>query len=66
MLSYDLSASCFIAVDMKSYYASVEAVSRGLDPLKVRLLVADPSRSDQTICLAVDSESFIEKFLVIL
>ena len=53
MLSYDLSASCFIAVDMKSYYASVEAVSRGLDPLKVRLLVADPSRSDQTICLAV-------------
>ena len=53
MLSYDLSASCFIAVDMKSYYASVDAVSRGLDPLKVRLLVADPSRSDQTICIAV-------------
>ena len=38
---------------MKSFYASCEAVSMGLDPLKVRLLVADASRSDQTICLAV-------------
>ena len=44
---------CYIAVDMKSFYASCEAVSMGLDPLKVKLLVADPSRSDQTICLAV-------------
>ena len=43
----------FIAVDMKSFYASCEAVSMGLDPLSARLLVADPSRSDQTICLAV-------------
>ena len=43
----------FCAIDMKSYYASVEAVSRGLDPLKCRLLVADPTRSDATICLAV-------------
>ena len=43
----------YAAVDMKSYYASVEAVSLGLDPLKVNLLVADPTRSDQTICLAV-------------
>ena len=43
----------YIAVDMKSFYASCEAVSMGLDPLKVKLLVADPSRSDQTICLAV-------------
>lgn len=47
------SDAAFCAIDMKSYYASVEAVSRGLDPLKVNLLVADPSRSDQTICLAV-------------
>ena len=47
------AADAYIAVDMKSYYASVEAVSRGLDPLKVNLLVADPTRSDQTICLAV-------------
>ena len=43
----------FICIDLKSYYASVECVHRGLDPLKCRLLVADPSRSDQTICLAV-------------
>lgn len=43
----------YIAIDMKSFYASVECVYRGLDPLKARLLVADPSRSDQTICLAV-------------
>ena len=43
----------YICIDLKSYYASVECVYRGLDPLKALLLVADPSRSDQTICLAV-------------
>ena len=43
----------YIAVDMKSFYASVECVYRHLDPLKAHLLVADESRSDQTICLAV-------------
>ena len=43
----------YIAIDMKSFYASVECVARGLNPLKANLLVADPSRSDQTICLAV-------------
>ena len=43
----------YIAIDMKSFYASVECVYRGLDPLKANLLVADPSRSDKTICLAV-------------
>lgn len=43
----------YICVDLKSYYASVECVYRGLDPLKANLLVADESRSDQTICLAV-------------
>ena len=43
----------YICIDLKSFYASVECVSRGLDPLKARLLVADESRSDQTICLAV-------------
>lgn len=43
----------YIAIDMKSYYASVECVYRDLDPLKANLLVADESRSDQTICLAV-------------
>ena len=43
----------YICIDLKSYYASVECVARGLDPLKARLLVADEERSDQTICLAV-------------
>ncbi len=43
----------YICIDLKSYYASVECVHRGLDPLKANLLVADPSRSDQIICLAV-------------
>ena len=43
----------YICIDLKSYYASVECVARGLDPLKARLLVADETRSDQTICLAV-------------
>ena len=43
----------YICIDLKSYYASVECVHRGLDPLKTNLLVADESRSDQTICLAV-------------
>ncbi len=42
-----------ICIDLKSYYASVECVARGLDPLQARLLVADETRSDQTICLAV-------------
>ena len=43
----------YISIDMKSFYASCEAVAMGLDPLTVKLLVADPTRSDQTICLAV-------------
>ena len=43
----------YICIDLKSYYASVECIYRGLDPLKANLLVADESRSDQTICLAV-------------
>lgn len=43
----------YICIDLKSYYASVECVARGLDPLKARLLVADEMRSDNTIVLAV-------------
>lgn len=43
----------YICIDLKSYYASVECVARGLDPLEAKLLVADETRSDQTICLAV-------------
>lgn len=43
----------YIGIDQKSFYASVECVARHIDPLKANLLVADASRSDQTICLAV-------------
>ncbi len=43
----------YICIDLKSYYASVECVARGLDPLLANLLVADESRTDKTICLAV-------------
>ena len=43
----------YIAIDLKSFYASVECVARGMDPLKANLLVVDPSRSDKTIVLAV-------------
>ena len=43
----------YIAIDLKSFYASVECRERGLDPLTARLVVADPSRTEKTICLAV-------------
>lgn len=43
----------YIAIDLKSFYASVECVERGLDPLDALLVVADKSRTDKTICLAV-------------
>ena len=43
----------YIAIDLKSFYASVECVERGLDPLDACLVVADPSRTEKTICLAV-------------
>jgi len=43
----------YIAIDLKSFYASVECVDRGLDPLTTNLVVADTSRTEKTICLAV-------------
>ena len=43
----------YIAIDLKSFYASVECVERGLDPLTTHLVVADVSRTEKTICLAV-------------
>lgn len=46
----------YIAIDLKSFYASVECVERGLDPLSARLVVADPTRTEKTICLAVSPE----------
>ena len=43
----------YIAIDLKSFYASVECIDRGLDPLATNLVVADKSRTEKTICLAV-------------
>ena len=43
----------YIAIDLKSFYASVECRERGLDPMNTNLVVADESRTDKTICLAV-------------
>lgn len=43
----------YVAIDLKSFYASVECVERGLDPLSTHLVVADLSRTEKTICLAV-------------
>ena len=48
-----MAERAIIAIDLKSYYSSVECVSRGLDPLITNLVVADKSRTDKTICLAV-------------
>ena len=43
----------YAAIDLKSFYASVECMERGLDPLDTLLVVADRSRTEKTICLAV-------------
>lgn len=43
----------YLAIDLKSYYASAECAARNLDPLTTNLVVADPSRTEKTICLAV-------------
>lgn len=48
-----MSDKTYIAIDLKSFFASVECVERGLDPLKTNLVVADESRTEKTICLAV-------------
>ena len=47
------SKSVIICIDLRSFYASVECVERGLDPFKTNLVVADPTRSKSTICLAI-------------
>ena len=49
----DADKRTYIAIDLKSFYASVECVERGLNPLTTNLVVADESRSQKTICLAV-------------
>ena len=43
----------YVCIDLKSFYASVECVDRGLDPLTANLVVADPDRTEKTICLAI-------------
>ncbi len=43
----------YVAIDLKSFYASVECVERGLDSMDTNLVVADSSRTEKTICLAV-------------
>lgn len=48
-----MSERTYMCIDLKSFYASVECVERGLDPLTTNLAVADPERSEKTICLAI-------------
>lgn len=48
-----MTEKVYIAIDLKSFYASAECISRSLDPLDANLVVADSSRSEKTICLAV-------------
>ncbi len=43
----------YLCIDLKSFYASVECVKRGLDPMSANLVVADPERTEKTICLAI-------------
>jgi len=52
-LSMAEGSRAYVAIDLKSFYASVECRERGLDPLTARLVVADESRTEKTICLAV-------------
>ena len=49
----------YLAIDLKSFYASVECAARGLDPLKTNLVVADEERTEKTICLAVSPQMCI-------
>lgn len=53
MVDPERGEKAFLVIDLKSFYASVECVDRGLDPMTTNLVVADPERSEGTICLAV-------------
>ncbi|MBR3910644.1 MAG: DNA methylase [Anaerotignum sp.] len=48
-----MSGNVYLCIDLKSFYASAECVARGLDPMRTNLVVADASRTQKTICLAV-------------
>lgn len=50
-----MSEKIYLCIDLKSFYASVECVERGLDPMTANLVVADPERTEKTICLAVSA-----------
>lgn len=52
-MNYENWKKAYVCIDLKSFYASVECVERGLDPMTTDLVVADPTRGDRTICLAV-------------
>ena len=60
-----MDSRTYIAIDLKSFYASSEASERGLDPLTTNLVVADISRTEKTICLAISpSTAFLLLFPV--
>ena len=61
-MSDDKIERIYAAIDLKSFYASVECVERGLDPLTTNLVVADPNRTEKTICLAVSPS--LKKFSI--
>jgi DNA polymerase V len=50
---HEVSEKIYLCIDLKSFYASVECIQRGLDPMQTNLVVADSSRTEKTICLAV-------------
>jgi DNA polymerase V len=50
---HEVSEKIYLCIDLKSFYASVECIQRGLDPMHTNLVVADSSRTEKTICLAV-------------
>ena len=52
-MAYNNNNRTYLAIDLKSYYASAECAARNLDPLTTNLVVADSSRTEKTICLAV-------------
>ena len=56
----------YIAIDLKSFYASVECIERGLNPMTTNLVVADAARSEKTICLAVSPSLKSFKYLMLL
>ena len=62
MIGGDIVNKIYMCIDLKSFYASVECRERGLDPLDTNLVVADESRTDKTICLAVSPslKSYLE------